>query len=346
MDEPSRTKSGSSTLGVVVVTYNSAQVIGDCLRSLQASVGVNLSIVICDNASTDTTLDVIRSLSDGFGGVSDDMAGKGGAESSAARLTLLRSERNLGFAGGVNAALRILLARPDIDLFWIINPDCIVEPAAAAAYVMAASGNDFALMGGRTLFQSDRQVIQSDGGTLSRWTAVCSNVNHGLRISDATEPDAGALDFISGANMVASRGFIERAGLMREDYFLFYEEVDWALRRGDLPLRLCPSAIVYHHGGTSTGSGTLGRGPSAFSNYFNYRNRLRLAWRHNRMAVPGAICFSLLKIAQLYLAGATVPAEGALRGLCQLPPPCGVKHRLRVEPVPPAVIPAGRLTAP
>ena len=79
--------------------------------------------------------------------------------------------------------------------------------------------------------------------------------------------------------MVVSRDFLARVGPMREDYFLYYEEVDWALRRGDLPLAFAGDAIVYHHGGTSIGTGRLDERPSAFSNYFNYRNRMRFMRR-------------------------------------------------------------------
>ncbi len=104
--------------------------------------------------------------------------------------------------------------------------------------------------------------------------------------------------------MVASRLFIEQAGLMVEDYFLYYEEVDWAFRRGDLPLRLVPDAVVYHHGGTVIGSGSLSRRATPFANYFNYRNRARFARRHMPLALPLLLAKAVLKAGQLLMMGA------------------------------------------
>ena len=115
---------------------------------------------------------------------------------------------------------------------------------------------------------------------------------------------------------------------MEEDYFLYYEEVDWATRRGDLPLRLCPDAIVHHHAGTSIGSATLRRGASAFASYFNHRARMRFLRRHRPVAVPTALAFALLRACALALRGSRDEATGALRGILGLRPPLEVLARL------------------
>ena len=88
---------------------------------------------------------------------------------------------------------------------------------------------------------------------------MAENVNKGLLPEAVALPDPASLDFISGASMVASRAFIDQVGLMADDYFLYYEEIDWAARRGALPFRLCGDAIVYHHTGTSIGSASSSR---------------------------------------------------------------------------------------
>jgi GT2 family glycosyltransferase len=321
-------------IGAVIVGYQSGDVIGPCIRSLLASSGTAVRIVVCDNASSDDTIDVVRSVAaEADLPVAEWPADKVGAlgPEDLGQITLIRSPVNLGFAGAVNLGLRVLLADPGVSLFWLLNPDGVATPGAAAAYLRAAEEGPFGLMGGRTLYHDPPNHIQSDGGRVSAWTGMCGNVNLGRLPDEVTMPDASAIDYISGANLVASRAFVEQVGLMTEDYFLYYEEVDWAARRGDLPLRLCPDALVLHHVGTSIGSATTARRASAFANYFNFRNRMRFMRRFHPVRLPVAYAYSMAKIASLVVKGAWSEAEGAFRGMHGLAPPDAVKDRIAPE---------------
>ena len=297
-------------LAVLIVTYDSAGVIGACLDSLLASTGPRLRTVVVDNASPDHTAAVVRSRL---------------AAAGRHRIELIQAPGNGGFAAGVNLGLARLTRAP---LVWILNPDCTVPPETPGRLFAAArSAPDFALMGGRTLYAAPSVRIQSDGGRIGRWTGVCRLVNRGARPT-APAPLPGTLDFLSGANMLASRAFLDRAGPMDEGYFLYYEEVDWATRRGVLPLAICPEAVVYHRAGTAIGSPAPGRRATSFSNYFNYRSRMRFLRRHRPAALPVAAGFALAKVLQLVLRGALAEADGALRGTFGLAPPRAVRCRL------------------
>lgn len=306
----------AAPMGVVIVTYSSADVIGACLESLLASVGPPLRIVVVDNASPDDTVAVVRRI---------------GADAPDDRLHLLQSPVNRGFAGGVNLGLAHLRRDPAVDLFWVLNPDSRVTPGTAAAYRAAARGQRFGLMGGRTLYDGAPGLLQSDGGRVRRPFGICQNLNQGKPPETAQPPDPTTLDFVSGANMVASREFLEAVGPMREDYFLFYEEVDWAFRRGDLPLAVCPEAVVHHQGGTATGAGSVRRLASPFANYFNYRNQMRFVRRHMPSHQPTAYGYAMARIARLLLWRAWAEAGAALRGLHGLPPPRAVRARIAAE---------------
>lgn len=319
-----------SQIVAITVAYDSEDVIADCLTSLLDQSVPDMRIIIVDNASDDRTVERInkviyeRELNIGI-----EIAGDTPVNRPLPRVLLIRAHDNRGFAAGCNIGLSAAKHRSAADLFWLLNPDCQAERNCAAAYLqMAAKKPDFGLMGGRTLFCDDGRIIQSDGGQMSKWTAVCRNLNQGQRADLAHSPEAGELTFISGANLVASRTFLDTVGPMPEEYFLYYEEVAWALKPTPLPLLTCPDAEVSHRGGTAAGSGTLGRAPSAFSNYFNYRNRLRLAVRHCPTALPGAYAYSILKIAQLTLKGAFNEAWGAFLGLHQLQPTKAIQQRL------------------
>lgn len=317
-------------IGVIIVTFQSADVIAACLESLRTSTEPNLHVVVCDNASEDGTRDVIRNWAEAKNVALTELTPDGPPVS--AGFSMLNTGGNLGFAGAVNAGLTRLLAAPDVDLFWVLNPDCEALPDTASAFARKAQeAGPFALMGGRIRYHEAPGHIQSDGGVVFPWSGICKNLNSGLLPQTAVTPDPTTLDFISGASVVASRQFVEQAGLMTEDYFLYYEEIDWAARRGDLPLILCPEAEVMHHGGTTIGTGAMNRRPSPFANYFNYRNRMRFVRRFRPMALPTAWLLSMLRVTKLVSLGAMDEALAAARGLNGLPPPAAVRDRIAPE---------------
>ena len=317
-------------LGVAIVLYNSESVIAACLDSLLAAEGAQLRVVLIDNCSSDATLDTVRQWAARHADQISFREGEVGEFTRAQTwLTLLRAPTNHGFAHGCNRALEILLADPAINLFWLLNPDTRAEPHTAAAYLSAGADGAFALMGGRTLYDRPGHAVQTDGGRLSRLTGRCHPVNLGQPHPTTPPPDPASLDFISGANCVASRRFIQAAGLMQEDYFLYYEEVDWALRRGDLPLRYVPDALVWHHGGSAIGSAHDNRRASPLANYFTYRSRLRFMARHYPLGLPGAFLSGLAKAMQLAITGDGAGAWAVLVGTLGLGAPAGIRAQLR-----------------
>ena len=318
-----------NSIGVIIVSYASSDVIEECLNSLVASQFTNLKIVVCDNASPDNTAEIIKTWAHmhavGFAQVEPETT----VTNIETKVTLIQSPINAGYAGGVNLGLTYLRQDKDVDLFWILNPDSVVDTNTASAFAKHAEKKpNFSLMGSRVLYLDGGQVIQSDGGNINMWTGVCNNRNQGLAPQNAQHPDASSLQFISGANMVASRQFIERVGLLNEDYFLYYEEVDWAMRRADLPLEWCTEALVFHHGGTAIGTGAHNRGASAFANYFNFRNRMMFISRFNKTALPIAYLYTLLKIIKVYFKDGKDQAIGGWRGLNFMAPPQKVADRI------------------
>jgi len=338
--------SAEPRIGVVIVAFQSAAIIDECLESLFAARGADLRVVVVDNASVDATCDVIADWASGrvpYRRRADSPlapaevvvkpiawvdAPVDAAPAMPCDLTLLRSPFNGGYAHGVNAGLRLLLADPLIEYIWVLNPDCVVPPETPAAIMDATAGERFSLLGGRTLFYERPGEIQTDGGRVSRRTGTCKSVNAGRSSATTLMPCATTLDYITGASLVAARKFVEAAGPMEEDYFLYYEEVDWAFRRGTLPLRVSASMVVYHRGGTTIGTGDTTRRPSAFANYFNFRNRLRFVRRFlpgSRLATVG---YGLAKGAQLLCKGAIGEAAAVIAGTLALPPPARVSERI------------------
>lgn len=316
-------------IGVAIVSFQSADIIANCLSSLAASQQVRLRIVVLDNCSSDDTCGTIRQwAAEHSETMSFEEAELGEIDRAQADLTLLRAPINGGFAYGTNRAIELLLGDPALQLFWMLNPDCEILPDTAAHFLANGREGGFSLMGGRTVFLARPDTIQTDGGRVSRWTGMCESINSGCPLEGTHMHDVATVDFITGANCVASRQFIKQAGLMEEDYFLYYEEVDWAFRRGELPLRQVPEALILHHGGTAIGSGTVGRAPSPFSNYFNHRNRIRFVRRFMPLALPIALAHGLAKSLQLALRGDRAEAQAVITGLLGRPPPAAIAARV------------------
>lgn len=316
-----------SLMGIAIVTYNSTEHILPCLETLLAStIAHRLRIVIVDNASTDGTVSMIRNWATGripavwppdcpvtptatAKPVSISHPGPGRIFDL---VTLIEADRNGGFAAGVNTALKVLRDDPEIDRFWVLNPDSLIPPDTPEKLMNHPPG--FGLLGNRVAYAEDPQVIQIDAGRIDRWTGRTDNISLGEPVF-VSPPDITQADFICGASMVASRRFLETAGLMPEEYFLYYEEVAWAQRRGNLPLAFHPNALVYHVAGGSIGSPTLSRGPSCVSLYHKHRSRMIFIRDHHPSQIPTAIAFGLAKAGQALIKQGPKQAVAVLYGL-------------------------------
>lgn len=323
----------SVPIGVVVVAFNSADVILGCIESLLVQDGGAPSVIVVDNASTDGTVALLRGWAGGRGiDLREFAAADRPSRAAAGAVTLVHSGANRGFAGGVNVGLAVLAAMPEIAHFWVLNPDAFAGPGACAAILrQAESTPGYALMGGRVCYAEPPQRVQIDGGTVNLWTGVSGNVNLGRPAEEAILPKGEDIDFITGASMVASRAFYEAVGPMREDYFLYYEEADWALRRGAMPLVVAEGLVVHHHAGTSIGSPTLERLASPFSFWFKYHSRMLFVRRFNPAGLPVAMAYATVKAIQLLLKGAVPQAGALLRAVWGLGAPKSVRDRLSPE---------------
>lgn len=102
------------------------------------------------------------------------------------------------------------------------------------------------------------------------------------------------MNYVVGASMLVSKQFLRDIGLMSEDYFLYFEETDWAIRaEGRYSLAYAPDSIVYHKVGRSIGTSSNPKKKSLLCDYYNIRNRLFFTRRYYPLALP-TIYFVLL----------------------------------------------------
>jgi GT2 family glycosyltransferase len=272
--------------GLIIVSYNSDDILARCLESVYAAAVIPDSCTVVENGTAGSAK-MARKIFAAHGKISNG--------------NLLHRPDNPGYAGAINAAIA---ATPRADAFWILNPDTEVACDALAAMSDRMAAGDYDIVGCRI---TDRHgIIQSDGGRWIPWLARAISINKGKSVDDAVEQSRveGNLDFVSGASLLVRRRIIDRAGLMRDDYFLYAEEVEWCLRARSAGARLgfSPAAVVIHDQGSSTSYASSIRSRPMLPIFLDERNKLNVIWDRQPLLLPlaavGSFAALLLRYAR------------------------------------------------
>lgn len=272
----------ASKVYILIVNWNGWRDTIECLESVFRNHHPDYQVIVCDNGSDDGSPDLIRAWAEGnldsavpgdnplrrlsFPPVSKPVswaeldrgqAETGGTgEEDGARLILVHTGANLGFAGGNNVGLRYALARDDFDFVWLLNNDTVIEADALTHLVARMKEKPAAGICGSTLpFYHDPGTLWARGGaTYNPWImhARCLGYLEPLDGRYDGRVVERRMDYVAGASMLVSRAFLRDVGLMGEEYFLFFEELDWAARAAGLySLAYAPGSIVFHKAGAS-----------------------------------------------------------------------------------------------
>jgi GT2 family glycosyltransferase len=328
-----------AAVAVTVLNWKSAADTVACIESL-LGLEQETGIFVCDNASPDDSMVRLRAWAEerlpaiNAGRVAagrpavrfrDGERGDppfGDTARAGSIVTLIQTGANGGYAAGNNVGLRAALAE-GYDYFWVLNNDTEVEPDAVTRLLERMRADPAIGICGSTLVYFDRRDLVQNLGGADFDRLKGRGVALGFQTPSAAPVDGPAIEarlkYVSGAAAMVSRAFLERVGLMEEDYFLYWEEFDWAMRaRGRFRLGFAPRSVVYHKVGASIGTGDFGE-QSPLADYYLARNRLRVGWRFNRIGLP----FSALDIARKsirWLARGNLYRAGVLaRALVGLP---------------------------
>jgi N-acetylglucosaminyl-diphospho-decaprenol L-rhamnosyltransferase len=266
----------------IVGFRNSDDIIG-CLEALSESIYTDFEVIICENGGAEAYEQLLRALPSTLSG--------------GQMVRAVLAPANLGFAGGVNVCLG---ETPRAHAWWLLNPDTLPKEGALAALVARLADGDCDAVGGPLYLPTGK--VQSYGGLWQGWLARANSI--GLGKPQEAEVDAKAIErvqnYLNGASMLISRHFLEAVGPMREDYFLYCEEVEWCLRalRQNMRLGFAPGGGVLHIQGTTTGGGGGAGGPSRLSIYLGERNKI-LTTRDTypaRLPIAGTIALAFLLV--------------------------------------------------
>lgn len=293
---PPLPRSHGSALGravcAVVVNWNGWPDTIVCLESLFSVIGHPLSVVICDNGSTDSSASRLKAWlrfrcactgaqvgSTPF--VSEAVLFDHVEVGSVDSIHLLVLANNLGYAGGLNCGIRWAQERLGAVSFWLLNNDVKAEPHALRHIIAAKDAVPRAGLCGSVLLDwAPPHRVQAVGGIYHKFLAVGWHLQR-LRSGADEEGVRLDLDYPVGASLFVEQDYLERVGFMDDSYFLYYEEMDWVERGRRLGLRpvVALGSRVFHKEGASTGSHGGVRRKSLLSEHYGVVNRLRITRR-------------------------------------------------------------------
>ena len=223
----------------MVVSYNSAAYLPDCVRSLRSE-GVD-EVVVVDNASSD-----------------DSVATTRGADLAVA---VVETGANLGFGAGANRGV----ARTNGDYVLVLNPDTVVEPGTVKALAEALDRDPgLAVVGPRmenvdgTLYPSVRRfpnLLNAFGHAFLGLVAPRNRFTRSYRMLDWDhDRPATDVDWVGGACLLVRRSAFDAVAGFDEAYFMYVEDVDlcWRLGRAGWRIGYEPAGRVVHALGGSS----------------------------------------------------------------------------------------------
>lgn len=292
-------------IAIVLLNYNSWADTIECLESVLKLDYKNFKIYLIDNSNDDSSWDNIILWAKGdllvkeskypelvFPLVKKPINYNSFEEEDAIEvdefeLILIKAKKNNGFASGNNIALKDIVKRGIFEYVWVLNNDTVVPKNSLQVLVSYVTNNEskVGIAGSVLAYYSTPKILQGIGGKYNKWFGTSKPIKNGDNISSLN--NNYKIDYPIGAAMFVSNQFIKDVGLMNEEYFLYYEELDWVVRGKKLGFNIgyCKDSLVYHKVGASIGTGkALVR--SEFSDYYTLKNRLKFVKKYYPWYLP------------------------------------------------------------
>ena len=266
-----------SAVGIVIVSYKSAALTVDCLRSVAAereTSPLRLRCVVIDNASGDAPVVAEAIADNGWQGW--------------ARVVV--APRNGGFAYGNNLGLKELERDGRVDFVHLLNPDTVLRAGAVDALIDFLGAHPKAGIAGGIFENGDG----SEWAIAFRFPTLLSEIEQGVklgfvsrllarsRVSMRMGSTSAQVDWVAGASMMIRREVFSRIGGLDEAFFLYFEETEFCHRAkaAGFEVWYVPASRVVHIAGQSTKVTERNAGPRRLPAYWFYSRRLFFTLTH------------------------------------------------------------------
>jgi GT2 family glycosyltransferase len=237
---------GAPLVTVAVPSYDGRHLLEVLLPSLSLQRFRDFEVVVVDDASTDGTPLWLRE--------------------HWPQVEIISLPRRVG----VTAALNVCLNAGRGDLLALLNNDMELDPGCLGELVDALHEHPEAGWAGAKMLDYERRDVIDGAGDIYSWVGTGHRRGHGEQDRGQYDEPRAIFGACGGAAMYRRR-VLREVGQFDEDFFTFYEDVDWNLRAqlAGFSCRYVPTAVVYH-----MGSATIGRGLTDFTRYHLWRNAL------------------------------------------------------------------------
>ena len=238
-------------LSIITVNYNGLKDTYELIDSIPFN--DSLEVIVVDNASTE---DEATSIQKNY-----------------PKVKVIRSEKNLGFAGGNNLGIKAAIGK---YIFLVNNDTFFYDFNIQSLIDRLESSPMIGVVCPKIRFSWGNKPIQFTGYTpLSKVTVRNQSIGYGEEDREQHNVPHST-PYAHGAAMMIKREVIDRVGLMPECYFLYYEELDWSMMitRAGYEIWYEPTCTIYHKESQTTGQN------SPLRTYYITRNRLFLVKRN------------------------------------------------------------------
>jgi GT2 family glycosyltransferase len=247
-------------VSVVTVNYNQPDVTEALLLSIASQDPYpNLEIIVVDNGSRENHTERWQN--------------------KYPTVKFIRSEKNLGFAGGNNLGLQYATG----DYLFLVNNDTEFTPRLTETLVATMDAHpEIGIISPKIRYYYQPDTLQYAGFTkMDYFTARNNCIGQFEKDNGQYDHLTGETGFIHGAAMMVRAEALKKAGPMSEVYFLYYEEMDWCehIKKAGYTIWINMQALIYHKESVSVG------GKSLLKEYFMNRNRMLFIRRNCSLGV-------------------------------------------------------------
>jgi GT2 family glycosyltransferase len=259
-----------NTVSIIIVSHNNFNDTIACINSILLSNYINYRITVVDISTNVSQENELNKL------IIDE------------RITdkdffIWLKRENKGYAFAANEGIKSSSNNQEISYYWILNNDTIILSNTLEQLLKKAESEvEVGIIGSKILYHHDHSIINSVGGKFNPYTAWMYNI--GLQEKDMSQYDNNNFKFnyVYGASLFVTKKFVETVGLMNENYFLYYEELDWAIRglRNNFKISYCYPSVIYHKQGAATGNKARTKNENLFFKALQYENLIKFYKLH------------------------------------------------------------------
>lgn len=214
----------------VILNFNRAKETIACLRSIKKIKiqDCNLKILLIDNGSTDNSVKIIQK--------------------EFPKLPIIKNQKNPGFAAGVNMGIKKVL-KEKTDYVFLLNNDTLINQRALVYLIkVIGEGLKIGIVSPTLKFKKQGKIFYDFGGEINWFLGRTSHQELTTQEFKKIRREKIFPEYVSGCAMLIRKEVFDKIGFFDEDFFLYFEDVDFCLRAkaAGFKIVLVPKAIIFH----------------------------------------------------------------------------------------------------